>query len=122
MPFISIITPTYNRKVLLEKAILSVISQDQSIPFEWEMIIIDDGGDDKTKEYITSYLKKYQNIRYKHIQNVGMNNARNIGFDMMSPRSDFTIFLDSDDELKENCISTCLSKFEQRDRDKEKYL
>jgi glycosyltransferase involved in cell wall biosynthesis len=41
-PFITIITPTYNRKELLEKAILSVINQKNDVPFDWEMIITDD--------------------------------------------------------------------------------
>ncbi len=113
MPFVSIITPTFNRKILLEKAILSVINQDQTLSFNWEMIIIDDGSSDNSEEYINSYIKKYPNIHYKYIKNVGMNTARNIGFNMMSRDSDYTILLDSDDELIGDCIKTCLWKFDE---------
>jgi glycosyltransferase involved in cell wall biosynthesis len=46
IPVISVVIPTYNRKELLEKAILSVINQKKDIPFERELIIVDDGGTD----------------------------------------------------------------------------
>lgn len=45
-PLISIITPTYNRKELLEKAILSVVHQKKDIPYQREMLITDDGSTD----------------------------------------------------------------------------
>jgi glycosyltransferase involved in cell wall biosynthesis len=77
MSKISIITPTYNRKELLEKAILSVINQKQGIHFDWEMIIIDDGSTDNTREYIQKYLDTYLNIHYIYQENSGVGKARN---------------------------------------------
>ena len=60
-PYFSIIIPTFNRANFLSKAIESVISQT----FEnWELIIVDDGSTDKTKEIILSYQKKYSRIHY----------------------------------------------------------
>lgn len=114
MPLVSIITPTYNRKELLEKAILSVINQKQDTPFDWEMIIVDDGSKDGTGEYIQRYLREYpENIQYSYQENRGVGKARNVGIERMSKKSDYIIFLDSDDELVEDCISICLKKFEE---------
>lgn len=109
-PLITIITPTYNRKELLEKAILSVINQKKDIPFDWEMIITDDWSKDWTKKYIQQYINNYPNIKYFYQENAGVGKARNTCLDHMSKDSDYTILLDSDDEFKPDLISTCLKK------------
>jgi len=117
-PLVTIITPTYNRKELLEKAILSVINQKQDISFDWEMIITDDWSKDLTKEHIQKYLDRYWNITYFYQENAGVWKARNTCLNHMSKDSDYTILLDSDDEFKHNLIYTCLTK---RDNLKKKW-
>lgn len=118
IPLISIITPTYNRKELLVKAILSVINQKKNIPFDREMIITDDWSTDWTKEYIQQYLDRYSNITYFYQENAGVGKARNTCLSHMSKDSDYTILLDSDDEFKPDLIYTCLKK---RDELKKKW-
>lgn len=113
-PLITIITPTYNRKELLEKAILSVINQKTEIPFLWELIIVDDGSKDGTYEYMEKYIVQYpDNMQYIYQENAGVGRARNTGLNLMSKDSDFTVFLDSDDELKIDLFCTCLQKWEK---------
>lgn len=116
---ITIIIPTYNRKKLLEKAILSIINQNKDIQFNWELIIVDDWSTDNTKEYIKNYLDQYwYNIKYFYQKNSWVWKARNVWLDNMSLHSDFLIFLDSDDELKLDCINFFLDKFNNnRDND-----
>lgn len=111
-PFITVITPTYNRAELLWYAIDSVLNQDQEIPFEWEMIICDDGSTDNTKDIVDKYIKDYpHNIFYYYQKNSGIPwCARNLWLNHMNKKSDYTIFLDSDDELKSNTICACLKK------------
>ncbi len=109
-PLITIIIPTYNRKELLEKAILSVINQKKDISFDRELIIVDDGSQDDTKAYIQKYLDTYpQHIQYYYQNNTGVWSARNTWLSHMSASSDYVIFLDSDDELMPDCLSQCLT-------------
>lgn len=114
-PFITIITPTYNCEKFLWQAIDSIISQEQTIPFDREMIICDDGSTDNTKALVKKYIKEYpNNIFYYYQENSGIPGcARNLWLDNMNKKSDYTVFLDSDDWLKPNCFYNCLKYFNQ---------
>lgn len=114
LPLITIITPTYNRGDLIESAILSVINQKQDILFEWELIIVDDWSTDATASLVKKYMKKYpKNIQYYRQKNTWIPGAaRNVWLDHMSLNSDYVTFLDSDDELKKDYITTALKKWE----------
>ncbi|MBS1737354.1 MAG: glycosyltransferase family 2 protein [Bacteroidetes bacterium] len=97
----SILTPTYNRGNLLERAILSVLNQSYS---NFEMIIIDDASIDNTNIIVSRYLFD-KRIKYvKCSENAGVNKARNIGFENISLDTDFVTFLDSDDEFLQDAL------------------
>jgi len=89
-PFFSIIIPTYNRAHLIAKAIESVINQTLS---SWELIIVDDGSTDNTKEIVDSYNDS--RIRYIFQQNAERSAARNNG--IKNSTGTYICFLDSDD-------------------------
>ncbi len=89
---ISVIIPTYNRAAVLQRAIESVINQTYK---DWEMIIVDDGGNDNTKDLVSEYQSKYSNIYYFKSPNMGASVARNIGIGLS--KGEYIAFLDSDD-------------------------
>ena len=91
---ISVIIPTYNRKKTLARAIQSVINQSLS-PFE--ILIIDDGSNDGTEEWVK---ENFQNIKYIYQNNHGVSSARNKG--IKNAYGDWVAFLDSDDEWLPN--------------------
>lgn len=92
----SIITPTYNRADLIERAIKSLLNQSYQ---NFEMIIVDDGSNDNTDEVVTNYLKD-KRIRYFKVKtNGGVNKARNVGLRMIDKDASWVTFLDSDDEF-----------------------
>ena len=91
---ISVIIPTFNRKKTLGRAIQSVSNQSLS-PFE--ILIIDDGSNDGTKEWVK---KSPQDIKYIYQNNQGVSSARNKG--IKYAYGDWIAFLDSDDEWLPN--------------------
>ena len=86
---ISVIIPTYNRKLFLIHAIDSVLNQTYQ---KLELIIIDDGSSDKSIEYIK---KKHPDIKIYKQFNKGVSSARNKGIKISSNK--WIAFLDSDD-------------------------
>ena len=93
---ISVIIPTYNRKHTLRRAIQSV--EQQSLP-PLEIIVVDDGSSDGTKEWIK---KKYPHIKYIYQKNSGVSSARNKGIKISN--GNWIALLDSDDEWLPNKI------------------
>ena len=87
---ISVIIPTYNRKHTLQRAIDSVLAQTFK-PFE--IIIVDDGSKDGTKEWL---LLNYPSVQYIHQPNNGVSSARNKGIQIS--QGSWIALLDSDDE------------------------
>lgn len=99
---ISIITPTYNRAELISRMIRSVIRQDYT---NWELVIMDDGSTDNTDKVVNSFNDN--RIKYYYTKNSGAGDKRNQGVENSSGGN--IIFLDSDDEVKPNWLSTLLN-------------
>jgi glycosyltransferase involved in cell wall biosynthesis len=91
-PFFSIILPTYNRAHLIETAVKSVLMQSFS---DWELIIVDDGSTDNTKEVISKFSSSDKRIKYFYQENQERSIARNNGIEQSSGQ--YICFLDSDD-------------------------
>ena len=91
-PLFSIIIPTYNRAHLIGKAIKSVKAQSFN---DWELIIVDDGSKDETREVVKAYQE--ERITYFFQQNKELNGARNAGIRLA--RGSYLCFLDDDDHF-----------------------
>ena len=92
MPKVSVIIPTYNREDHVVKAIDSVLGQKYK---DYEVIVVDDGSNDNTKEKLRIYGNK---IEYIYQNNSGVSAARNTGIKYAG--GEWLAFLDSDDEWK----------------------
>ncbi len=90
---VSVIIPTYNRISYLPRAIRSVLNQSQ---VSFELIVVDDGSTDGTREFIDRMIKEDFRIKYFYQKNQGPSAARNLG--IQSSSASFIAFLDSDDE------------------------
>ena len=101
---ISVVIPTFNRLIYLERAIKSVLNQTISVN---EIIIVDDGSDDGTSEFVHS---NYPNIKYIFQSNSGVSAARNTGIKAAS--SNWIAFLDSDDAWVTNKIQKQITELE----------
>ena len=93
----SIIIPTYNRADMIAETIESVINQTH---YDWELILIDDGSTDNTKEVVSKFIKQDLRIRYVFQENAERSVARNNG--IQNAKGDWICFLDSDDLFASN--------------------
>jgi len=94
---VSAIIVTYNRADFLESAIESVLAQTyfQKKPDGWELLVVDDGSTDGTRELVERYCKQNKNLSYHHKEHRGVSAARNLGLNLA--RGEYIGFLDSDD-------------------------
>ena len=87
---ISVVIPTYNRAKLLKECLTSLCKQEYK---NFEVIVVDDGSKDQTKEIVDSF-KKNLDIKYIFQENKGPACARNLGIKMAS--GDIVAFIDDD--------------------------
>ena len=92
-PFFSIVIPAYNRAYILPETIGSI--QEQSFE-NWEVIVVDDGSKDNTRELVESLSIVDKRIRYVYQSNAERSVARNNGAD--HALGNYLMFLDSDDK------------------------
>jgi len=90
-PFVSIVIDNYNYRQYLGEAINSALDQTYRAV---EVIVVDDGSTDQSREVICDYGDRVISI-FK--DNGGQASAMNIGF--ARSHGDFVIFLDADDML-----------------------
>jgi glycosyltransferase involved in cell wall biosynthesis len=88
-PLVSVIIPTYNRAELIAPAVQSVVDQTYT---KIEIIVVDDGSTDNTREVLRKY---HQEVDYIYQERSERSRARNEGF--RYSRGDYIAFLDSDD-------------------------
>jgi len=86
---ISVVIPAYNSAATLAAAIDSALSQTRPPD---EIIVLDDGSTDNTKELVSGYGER---IRYFYQPNGGLAAARNRGTELAS--GDWVAYLDADD-------------------------
>ena len=92
-PTVSVIMPAYNCEAYIEKAIRSVMGQSFR---DWELIVIDDGSKDSTRDIIGGLASEDDRIIFlPNEKNIGVANTRNRGIEVS--RGSYIAFLDSDD-------------------------
>ncbi len=94
---VSIILPNYNSSEFVEKTIQSVIKQSFK---NWELLVVDDCSNEKTKKILRKYEKIKKIKIYWLKKNRGAAFCRN--FALKKIKSDFVAFIDSDDFWKKN--------------------
>lgn len=102
---LAIIIPVFNVEKSISNCLNSIVEQlpdDGSV----KVYLIDDGSKDQTKNCIEKYLNKYNQLHYIYKENGGVSSARNLG--LAEIESEYVAFLDGDDSIRENYISTLL--------------
>ena len=102
---ISVIIPVYNAKNYIEKTLNSVLNQSID---GLEIIVINDGSTDGSKDILDYYDNTYGNIKVIHQKNKGVSAARNLG--ILSSTGEYIGFVDSDDLLDKKMYESMYKK------------
>jgi glycosyltransferase involved in cell wall biosynthesis len=106
---VSVIIPNYNYGEFLSECIESVLNQDYE---QIEVIVVDDGSTDSSREILRSYGDK---IKVIEINNSGAPTARNFG--LMNAKGRYIAYLDADDCWMKNKISTQIKRLHAMNSD-----
>lgn len=111
-PTVSIILPARNSGAYLKRCIDSVFLQKHT---DWELLLINDGSLDDTREIALSYAEGDKRISVNDSKGSGVSAARNCGLDIASGK--YVFFLDSDDRLDPSCLSELVANIEKENAD-----
>lgn len=107
---VSVIVPVYNAEKYLKECVDSIVNQTYN---NFEVILINDGSIDNSKNICEEYEKKYENIKVLNIENHGVSYSRNLGIEQSN--GEYIIFIDSDDYIKENMIEELIKIQEEHE-------
>ena len=102
-PLVSVIVPVYNVEPYVRQCLLSIQAQSLS---DFEVVIVNDGSEDGSIAICQQFADSDQRFRIVHQPNMGLSAARNTGIDNAS--GDFLVFVDSDDWVDPDYLSTLL--------------
>jgi glycosyltransferase involved in cell wall biosynthesis len=109
---VSIITPCYNGERVVHRLLDSVLLQTYS---NIELIIVDDGSKDRTKEIVLSYKKKFEKrglvLVYIYQKNTGLGGAINTGLKIVN--GDYLCWPDADDYFEPYSIQKRVEIFDK---------
>jgi glycosyltransferase involved in cell wall biosynthesis len=112
MPKISVIIPVYNRGDLLARTINSVINQTFT---DFELIVVDDGSTDNTKDVVQDFVKKDSRVKYFRQKNSGgAAGPKNTAIKYCT--GEYVAYLDHDDEWFPTKLEKQLKIFENSSR------
>lgn len=110
MKLVSIIIPAYNAEKQIEQCLASAAGQTYE---NIEIVVIDDGSEDKTGEICERYSGTDPRVRVFHTENRGVSAARNLG--MREAGGNYFLFVDADDLLEEDAVHSLMQYSDGRE-------
>lgn len=109
MPKISIIIPVYNAEKFIRRCIDSILAQSFQ---DFELILVNDGSTDSSKEICDSYSSLDNRIIVISQENSGASSARNAGLEFA--KSEYVCFIDADDYVGKEYLSCMVDKTDKQ--------
>lgn len=106
-PLLSVVVPVYNGEAYLSGTLDSILASEYR---ELEVILIDDGSEDKSGQICRAYAQSDARIRYIHTKNAGIVAARNRGMDAAA--GEYICFCDQDDEVDARMYTLLIQKLQ----------
>lgn len=107
-PSISVIIPTYNGKILLEKNLSNIIEALNHSGLTHNIIVVDDASSDGSETYLKERFPQVEIIRNE--QNLGFSNSMNVG--IRAAKYDWILALNNDMRLPDNFFREMLKLFD----------
>ena len=111
-PLISAVVCTYNRAVLLRRALDSLANQSFP-PANREIILVDDGSTDDTRKVAAELSGRIEGLITIHQRNAGLGAARNAGW--RAARAPLIAFLDDDAIAPPDWLESLCAAFSEAD-------
>ena len=105
---ISVVLPVYNVERYIIKCMNSVLSQTYK---NIEIILVDDGSQDRCPEICERYAKKDKRVKVIHKENGGLSDARNAGIKVAN--GEYITFIDSDDYVDNDYVEFLYNTIEK---------
>ena len=112
MIVIFVIIPTLNRADLLNSALDSLTKQVLNTA-EFEVLVIDNGSTDHTREVVTRFNDRLTNLSYYHETEPGLHNGRHRG--LKESQGDLLVYADDDIEALPTWLSSVVEAFSHPD-------
>ncbi|WP_440617041.1 glycosyltransferase [Cysteiniphilum sp. 6C5] len=115
MYLVSVVIPTYNRQNLLKKTLAS-LSEQMIDKNSFEVIVVDDGGDDDSQDLVESFKAKI-NVKYLWQEDLGfrVSKARNLG--ALNASGEILTFVDSGVVLHSQSLSSIIEQHQNAEKD-----
>lgn len=104
---VSVIVPIYNSQEYLDECIQSIIYQSYK---ELEIILIDDGSTDNSRQICERYSAEDSRVVYVRKKNGGVSSSRNLGLEIA--QGEYIVFVDADDYLEKGIIQHVVNVME----------
>lgn len=108
----SVIVPIYNVEKHLRKCLDSILLQTFQ---DFEIIAVNDGSTDNSKQILEEYVQEHTNIVAIHKVNGGLGDARNCG--VKAAKGEYLFFVDSDDYIHPTMLENMIQKAEKEQLD-----
>lgn len=109
---ISVIVPAYNAQDVLGRCLDSILAQTHK---NLEVIVVNDGSTDGTKDVLENYARRDSRVCVLHIENGGVSAARNLG--IARAKGTYIAFADSDDWFEADALEKLLAALCDTDAD-----
>ena len=109
---ISVLMPVYNSEKFLLETVQAVINQSYT---DWELILVDDGSTDNSKEICTKLMNDDKRIKYIFQENLGVSHTRNVALE--NAQGKYIVFVDSDDLIHEDYLKILINSIEKNNSD-----
>lgn len=112
MKDITIVVPVYNSEKYISRCLDSILRQNMD---NYDLLLINDGSTDRSKEIIEDYEKKYDNIKVINQSNHGVSYTRN--YAIKNVKTKYIMFIDNDDYIDKDYVKTLYNTIESSDYD-----